>query len=325
MLQTAVLPEPENKRMSILKYVLITPARNEANCIENTILSVIAQRLAPYRWIIVDDGSSDNMSAIIKRYQQQHSWITLVTLRSSRSRNFASKIHAFNGGLRMLRDERYGLIGNLDADIILGPDYYANMVAEFERNPALGLAGGAVYVPVGSRYSKHDTTWDSVAGAIQLFRRECFEEIGGYLPIESGGVDAAAEIMARMRGWSVYKVENNAVYEQRRTGHAHGRPWRAAYKEGVHYHRLGYNLLFYCLRCVYRISDPPIVVGSVSGIIGFLYARMRRDRIALPSDVVSYLHSEQLSKIRRCIQESRIYRLRSSVNSRSDRAQRVEE
>jgi biofilm PGA synthesis N-glycosyltransferase PgaC len=287
--------------MSILKYVLVTPAKDEANCIEKTILSVIAQRLVPQRWIIVDDSSSDKTSAIVKIYAEQHSWITLLTLPSSRTRDFASKIYAFNAGLKMLKGHQYDLIGNLDADIILGPDYYTNIVAEFERTPTLGLAGGAVYVPIGSRYSMHDTTSDSVAGAVQLFRRECFEEIGGYLPIESGGVDAAAEIMARMQGWSVRKVANNAVYEQRRTGHAHGRPWRAAYKEGVQYHRLGYNLLFYCLRCMYRISDPPFVLGSALGMIGFLHARLRRDHIALPSDVVSYLHSEQLSKIRRRI------------------------
>lgn len=285
--------------MSNLTYALVTPAKNEGQCIETTILSVMSQRLMPCKWIIVDDGSSDSTAEIVERYMRRHSCITLLTLPSSRKRDFASKVHAFNAGLDALRDARYDLIGNLDADIILNPNYYANIASEFERDPALGLAGGAVYVPVRSRYSMHDTTSDSVAGAVQLFRRECFEEIGGYLPIESGGVDAAAEIMARMRGWSVRKVANNAVYEQRRTGHAHGRPWRAAYKEGIHYHRLGYNLVFYCLRCAYRVADPPFLLGSMLGMIGFLYARLRRDPVCLPSDVVSYLHSEQLGKIRR--------------------------
>lgn len=259
----------------------------------------MSQRLMPRKWVIVDDASSDATAEIVTRYAQQYHCISLVRMPSEGGRNFGSKVDAFNAGLRTLRDEEYDLIGNLDADMILESDYYANIVSEFERDPALGISGGVICVPIGEEYSMHDTTWDSVGGAVQLFRRECYQEIGGYLRIESGGIDAAAEIMARMQGWSVRKVANNAVYEQRRTGFAHGRPWKIAYKEGVHYHRLGYSTLFYCLRCAYRVGDPPLLFGSLLGLIGFACARLRRDPVCLPQSVVSYLRSEQMGKIRR--------------------------
>jgi biofilm PGA synthesis N-glycosyltransferase PgaC len=284
--------------MHTLTYVLITPARNEALSIERTILSVLAQRVLPSKWIIVDDGSTDNTSEIVAKYAERYSFITLIARDITQPRNFASKVDAFDAGLRALDCVPYNLLGNLDADIILGPDYYANVIAEFERDSNLGVSGGVIYVPVGETYATQDTTWDSVGGAIQLFRRECFQQIGGYLRIESGGIDAAAEIMARMHGWSVRKIANNAVYEQRRTGYSHGHPWRAAYKEGVHYHRLGYNTLFYFLRCAYRSADPQLLIGSVLGMIGFVTARIRRDSVCLPPGVVSFLHAEQMDKIK---------------------------
>jgi hypothetical protein len=96
----------------------------------------------------------------------------------------------------------------------------------------------------------------------------------------------------------VRKVANNPAYEQRPTGFAHGKPWKAAYKEGAHYHALGYSWLFYFFRCLRRMGDSPRVVGSLLGYAGFLIAKVRRHPVSLPPDVVAYLQSEQLQKLR---------------------------
>ncbi|HZR66782.1 MAG TPA: glycosyltransferase family 2 protein [Terriglobales bacterium] len=281
-----------------MKYALITPAKNEAAYIEKTILSVMSQSVRPCRWVIVDDASSDDTAAVVARYAQQNSWITLARVGNKAVRNFGRKVDAFNCGINCLEGADYDLIGNLDADITLGPDYYQKVLAEFERDPQLGISGGVVYIPVGDRHVNYDATWDSVAGAVQLFRKECFQQIGGYLRIPTGGIDAAAEIMARSYGWKVRKVANNPAHEQRPTGFAHGRPWKAAYKEGVHYHTLGYHSLFYFFRCLKRLGNSPYVIGSILGILGFWYAKLRRAPVCLPPDVVGYLHSEQLQKLR---------------------------
>jgi biofilm PGA synthesis N-glycosyltransferase PgaC len=281
-----------------MKYALITPAKNEAAYIEKTILSVMSQSVKPVRWVIVDDASSDQTAEIVARYALQYSCITLAGVQNTATRNFGRKVDAFNRGLNCLADVDYDLLGNLDADMVMGPDYYENVIREFERDPRLGISGGVVYVPNGDRYVNYDATWDSVAGAVQLFRKDCFREIGGYLRIPTGGIDAAAEIMARKHGWKVRKVPNNPAYEQRPTGFAHGKPWRAAYKEGVHYHTLGYSSLFYFFRCLRRMGNSPRVIGSMLGLAGFLWAKLRRHPISLPPDAVAYLHSEQLQKLR---------------------------
>jgi glycosyltransferase involved in cell wall biosynthesis len=287
--------------MPKLEYILVTPAKNEANFIEATIQSVLAQRYRPRRWAIVDDGSTDATAEIIRRYSEQYAFIHLVQSRVDGTHNFASKVRAFNAGMKALQGTPHDLIGNLDADIVLEPDYYSAVVAEFESDPRLGLAGGPICIPTDSGYRNDDHTEDSIGGAVQLFRRECFKEIGGYLPLTGGGIDAAAEIMARMRGWTVKKLQDKAVYEQRQTGYAHKSKWKALYKEGVQYHRLGYHPLFYSLRSARRMGRSPLVVGSAVGMAGYLHAKLRRDPVCLPSAVVSYLHSEQMEKLWRTL------------------------
>jgi len=51
-----------------IPYVLITPARNEEAFIEKTLQSVIKQTILPAKWVIVNDGSTDATSSIVRPY-----------------------------------------------------------------------------------------------------------------------------------------------------------------------------------------------------------------------------------------------------------------
>src|SRR5438067_1885691 len=59
-------------------YVLITPARNEAQFIESTIRSVVAQTIHPRCWVIVSDGSTDRTNEIVQAYAARQGWIELI-------------------------------------------------------------------------------------------------------------------------------------------------------------------------------------------------------------------------------------------------------
>lgn len=284
------------------KYVLITPVRNEESNIQRTIESLLAQTLRPVKWIIVDDASTDCTAEIVHSYLSGYPFISLVKRETLGERNFGSKVAAFNVGLKCLIDTEYSFIGNLDGDIILAPDYYENILAEFGKDPKLGIAGGNVHTKIGERFVSYDHTDDSVAGAIQLFRKECFEQIGGYTPLEHGGIDAAAEILARMHGWAVRKVPHNIVYEHRRTGSARKLGFVTRYKEeGEKFHSLGYSTLFYCFRCAYRLKNRPFFIGSMLSLIGFMSAKLRGSLPSLPPQAVSYLRSEQMEKLKQLL------------------------
>jgi len=121
---------------------------------------------------------------------------------------------------------------------------------------------------------------------------------GGYLALERGGIDAAAEIIARMNGWQVQSFPNCAAQESRLTGTASNGVILAKFREGERFHSLGYRTVFYLLRSVLKMKSQPLVVGSLIALAGFMTARLMRQPIALPNEVVKYLRSEQKAKLR---------------------------
>src|SRR5258705_13342035 len=152
-------------------YVLITPARNEETFIETTIQSVIKQTVLPVKWVIVNDGSTDATSNIVRPYLADHRWIELVDLPVRRERNFAAKVYAFNAGQERVNDLKYEIIGNLDADVSLDKDHFEFLLGEFEKDPGLGVAG-TIFEEHG--YSSATDSFEGrshVSGQCQIFRR----------------------------------------------------------------------------------------------------------------------------------------------------------
>jgi biofilm PGA synthesis N-glycosyltransferase PgaC len=280
-------------------YVLITPARNEQTFIEKTIESVTRQTVKPLRWIIVNDGSTDRTAEIVAKFQAHHRFIELVNVDRAGERHFGNKVHAFNRGRDHAKHLPYDFIGNLDADISLEPDYFERLLAEFRQDPRLGLAGGIVASQMGGKFVKQEVSLDSVAGAVQLFRRSCFEDIGGYMPLPLGGIDAAAEITARMKGWGVRTLSDLCAREHRRTGSTAGGPLHFRIREGQRLYSLGYDWRFFFLRCLYRSMEQPKIVGSGAAIVGFLLGMVKREPIVLAPDVVLFLRHEQRAKLLR--------------------------
>src|SRR5260370_28392137 len=119
------------------KSILITPARDEAQFIELTLKSVVAQTLLPVKWVIVSDGSTDGTDEIVKRYAAEHTWIELVCMPERRERHFAGKAYAFNAGYAKVKDLNYEVIGNLDGDLSFDEEYFAFLLAKLSENPKL--------------------------------------------------------------------------------------------------------------------------------------------------------------------------------------------
>jgi glycosyltransferase involved in cell wall biosynthesis len=280
------------------KFVLVTAAHNEDAFIERTCESVVNQVVRPTKWIVVDDASTDRTSDIVARYQNQYPGVVeLLRITRPPGRDFRNKVRAFEMGLAYARKLDYAFIGNLDADISFSSDYFAKLLSRFTDDTRLGIAGGTVCSSVGDRFVSQNVAADSVAGAVQLFRRECFDEIGGYLALPQGGIDAAAEIMARKAGWGTRTFFDLPVYEHRRTGTATATPLSARRREGVRMYSLGYGLAFFLARCLRRSLEQPRVVGSAVALLGYLGAMVRRDPMLLPPDVVAYLRAEQRQKL----------------------------
>ena len=279
-------------------YVLITAAHNEEKYIEATIRSVIAQTLLPRKWIIVSDASSDCTDEIVQKYAAQHAFIELLRLSDGHARNFGAQVDAIHAGYTRLKALPFGFVGNVDADVALPPDYYQSLLRKFAENPQLGLAGGFIHEDYGKGFQSRPTNRrNSVAHATQLFRRECFEAIGGYLRLPYGGPDWVAEIMARQRGWTVEAFPALAVRHYRPSASAGG-VLRGCFRQGRMDQSLGSLPLFELIKCLRRLLERPVILGAFARLLGFTYAVLTGAPRLVPEEIAQHLRQEQRMRLR---------------------------
>ena len=284
--------------MSEMKYVLITPARNEEEFIEKTIKSVINQTILPIKWIIVSDGSTDDTADIVREYAGKHDFIDLISTIDESERVFSSKVRAFNLGYEKVKNFEYNFIGNLDADIACDEIYFEKILEKFQHNSKLGIAGGDRYDLVNNEFIKVTRSSNSVAGAVQLFSRECFAAINGYRPLDYGGIDAVTESMARFEGWDVKTFSDVIFYHYRRTGTAEDNILKARYNSGIKEYLIGYHPLFEIFRIFSKIHIKPYLVGSLAWFYGFILANIKNIKRPVPADFVKKLRKEQINRIK---------------------------
>lgn len=280
-------------------YVLVTTARNEEAYIEQTIQSVIAQTVLPAKWVIVSDSSIDRTDEIIQRYASQCGFIEYARLESNPKRNFASMAYGQRAGVEKLGDVECGFVGMLDADISLQPDYYERILAEFARNPNLGIAGGLLYDLRHGRWVRQKVTVSlNVSGPVQMFRRQCYEDIGGVIPIAKGGVDAVAEVMARMHGWDVRSFRDLPVLHYRPTGTQGRSLYRVHFLRGSSEYLMGYHPLFLMAKSLRRVSERPYLIGSMLRLCGYGWSWWHREKRGVSDEFVRYLRREQMQRLR---------------------------
>lgn len=279
-------------------YIIISPVKNEEEHIEKTLLSVVKQTKLPLLWIIVDDGSTDKTQEIVQQYEREYPFIKYKKTDSGEVRDFGSKVRAFNSALNQLKDINYRFIGNLDGDISFDSNYFNEIIKKFNENPRLGICGGKRFDFIDGQYVDIRNATDSVPGAFQLFRRECFEQIGGYRQMQYGGIDAVAEIMARMKGWEVRSFEELRTFHHKPTGSGSSNIIRSKLREGTKYHMIGYLPIFHIVRVISRMNEKPVFWGSLLIIAGYFWAKIRKLKSPLPEEFIAYIRKEQKDKLK---------------------------
>ena len=267
---------------SNLRYALITPARNEADLIEGTLRAVISQTVRPTRWVVVSDGSTDGTDDLVRKYAAQHDWIELLRMPERRDRQFAAKAHAFNAGYARLENVDFDIVGNLDADITFPPDYFEFLLAKFEAEPRLGVAGTPFIEdfdrPDHHTYAHSAANLNHVSGACQMFRRECFEQVGGYVPVRGGAIDWIAVTTARMKGWQTRTFVEKVCFHHRKlgTGTGNHNPLRMRFHYGQKAYYVGGHPLWELTRGLFAMRQRPLILGGLYFVAGYAWAAIRR-------------------------------------------------
>lgn len=279
-----------------LTYAIITPARNEAAFVKLTIQSMIAQTMLPVKWVIVSDGSTDGTDDIVKKYLTNHPWIELIRMPERKERHFAGKVFAFNAGYESIRDIHYDIIGSLDADISFDENYFEFLMSKFAQDELLGVAG-TPFIEGGRHYDFRYASIEHVSGACQLFRKACFEEIGGYIPIKGGGIDWTAVTTARMKGWKTRTFTESACTHHRRIGTGNNNALISNYKYGLKNYILGGHPLWQMFRSLYLMTKKPFIIGGILYLTGYTWGFLNRKEKSVSPVLMRFHRGEQMQRL----------------------------
>ena len=278
-------------------YVVVTPARNEAQFIELTIQSMLAQTVRPLKWVIVSDGSTDGTDDIVKRYAVEHEWIELVQMQERKERHFAGKVYAFEAGKVSVEGLPYEVIVSLDADIAFDSDYFSFLLEKLVADQMLGVVGTPYVETNGDTFDYRFVSIEHVSGACQVFRRACYEAIGGYTPVKVGTIDCIAVIAARMKGWKTRTFTDKTCLHHRKVGTAQRSPLRARFVDGVMDYTMGNHPLWQLFRIAYQTTQKPYVLRSLAMGAGYIWAAIRHVDRSMSRELIKFHRREQMKRL----------------------------
>ncbi len=205
-------------------------------------------------------------------------------------------MHAFNAGLERIKTLEFEVIGNLDADLSFDPDYLEFLMGKFSEDPRLGVAG-TPFIEDGYDSAKDSFEGENhVAGGCQLFQRQCFEEIGGYIGNPAGGVDWIAVTTARMKGWKTCSFPEKRFHHYRSLGTAERGMIASAFSYGEKDYYLGGSPVWQLFRVCYQSAKHP--VGGLALLAGYCWAALRRMKRPVSPELMCFHRREQMKKLR---------------------------
>lgn len=272
MQQSSTTPDPR-------AYVVVSPCRNEAAFMRRTLDSVVAQSLQPSLWVIVDDGSTDETPEILAEYAARHDWIRVIQKPDRGHRAVGpGVVEAFYAGYDSIDPSQFAYSCKMDLDLDLPPRYFEELILRMEADPRIGTCSGKPYMRVNGELVSERRGDEMSVGMTKFYRRACFEAIGGY--VREVMWDAIDCHKARQLGWRAVSWDDEALrFEHLRPmGSSQQSIYVGRRRHGFGQYFMGSDPLFYAATCVFRMSEPPYVLGGLAMLQGYLGAWWRGER-----------------------------------------------
>jgi glycosyltransferase involved in cell wall biosynthesis len=253
------------------KYVVISPCRDEAKYMRETLDSVISQSVKPAKWIIVDDGSTDDTPKILAEYRKKHDWIEIVT-RNDRGRRAVGPgvIDAFYAGYETINPDDYEFLCKLDLDLRLPPRYFEILMERMASNPCIATCSGKAYVQEHGRLISEMHGDDTSLGMTKFYRVSCFKTIGGFVrEVMWDGIDCHR---CRMHGWIACSWDEPELrfIHLRPMGSSQQSIYAGRMRHGYGQYFMGTSFLYMTASAIHRIKQKPYVLGSVAMLWGWV-------------------------------------------------------
>lgn len=278
-----------------VKYVVITPVRDEERFIQDLYRAMTSQTVRPAEWIIVDDGSTDRTGSLIDGFASENTWIRAVH-RANRGfrKNGGGVVEAFNDGLKQLECTDWEFIVKFDGDLVPAPDYFERCFDRFHRDDKLGVGGGMIYHILDGKECDDPCPRFHVRGATKIYSRACWEAIGGFW--QAPGWDTIDEVKAQMLGWTSESFMDIKLLHQRLTGTAES-PWADAVKSGLARYVAGYHPLFMLASCGARVFRKPYFIGSTALLVGYLKGYFKKVPQVSDPALIQFVRDQQMRRL----------------------------
>ena len=252
-------------RLDNIKYVIVTPVRDEERFMEQAIRSVVNQTVRPVEWVIVDDGSTDGTGSIIDRYSREYPWIHVVHRVNRGFRKSGGRWSKLLMTATHLSNLRNGTLSSswMGTLYLTKPTFNTVSNTSSEKSAWALVVGRFITSWKGRRFSRNVLAF--MYAARQIYRRECWEEIGGLW--QAPGWDTVDELKAQMLGWKTETFADTKLLHQRMTGTAES-VWGDQVKGGLARYVAGYHPLFLLASCASRLIRKPYVTGSLGLLCG---------------------------------------------------------
>jgi len=283
------------------RVLVVSPCRNEARTLARTLACVEHQTLQPLCWVIVDDGSNDETPGILQEAVARIPWLQVVRRPDRGFRKVGGGVvDAFYAGLEAT-DVEYDYLVKLDVDLEFGPNYLEHALEHFDRDPKLAAISGKVFRREGDRLIEEFMVDEMVAGQFKLYRREAFEEIGGFVrEVMWDGIDFHR---CRMRGWRTASVADPElrIVHLRLMGSSDRSVYRGRIRWGEGQWFMGSSPAYVFASGLFRMRERPRVIGGLLLLWGYLRSALgRRPRYEAPGFRRS-LRSWQWQRLRRLL------------------------
>jgi glycosyltransferase involved in cell wall biosynthesis len=280
-----------------MKYFIITPTKNEEQNILSLISLIEEQTIKPVLWVMVDE-SSDNTKNIVKKLAEKYDWVKSIDLEQGGgylgvNYGVACKT-AFDYGIKYCKDNSivYNYIGLIDADVVMGNDFFETLMIQFEKEPDLGIASGSEFWNISEKLVSAGTREDLPMGPARLWRKKCFEESSGYMATASP--DSVSNTLAKLKGWKTKQIKDLEVIT-RRTSSAKGY-WWGAIREGKNYYFLNFHPIIIILKSLKYSLKKPYYIG-LGLFIGYFGCLIKKEKQIENEEIKYYYRNLRLKEL----------------------------
>ncbi len=303
-------------QQKIGNYVIVSPVKDEEKYIETTIQAILKQTLLPNTWIIVDDGSSDRTPEILSAYADRFDWIQILRIhRDAQRRPNAAEIQAFQLGFDLVRERSFEFVVKLDCDVDLPASYFERLLRKFCEDKKLGIASGVYLENNRNKWTPVKMPFYHAAGASKVVRRQCFEDIGGFLKHRVW--DTADEVRARMLGWHTQHFQELRFHHLKREGSGVGFLKTNA-MHGEIFYLTGGDIAFFVLKVIHRMFlGRPFLFGGLAMFWGYVKARASGKRVLLSDSEVQFYRKILRRRLFRILSQAKLWEVRTTAAGKS--------